>query len=274
MNEMENAVLENENPAADNEVAENAGQAAEESVAAKEPKLYTEAQLNAKVDEIIGRAKPKIKARAEAKVRRELESEYGDLTDVLRAGMGKSDIKEITDDLRKHYGGRGVPIPERVSYSAGDTAILARADAKDIIDAGYDEVVEEVDRLTRIGTANMTPRERESYKLLCEHRASAERTRELAAMGVNEEVYGSEDFKNFAAKINSSVPIKEVYEMYQKQTPKKQFRIPGSMKNTGGGDAGLKDFYSFEEASKFTREDFDKNPELFKRVQASMPKWK
>ena len=30
----------------------------------------------------------------------------------------------------------------------------------------------------------------------------------------------------------------------------------------------------FEEASKFTKEDFDKNPALFKAVEKSMQKWK
>ena len=273
MNENE-MLLENENPAAEESVTENTEQTAEEAAVTEEPKLYTEAELNAKVDEIIGRTKPKIKARAEAKVRREYERKYGDLEGVLFAGMGKSDIGEITDDLKKHYADRGVNIPERASRSDDDTAILARADAKDIIDAGYDEVVDEVDRLTRIGTANMTPREKETFKILAEHRRSAERTRELAAMGVSADVYNSDEFKTFAAKFTSDTPIKDVYDIYQKQTPKKQFKTPGSMKNTGGSDAGLKDFYSYEEASKFTRADFDKNPELFKRVQASMPKWK
>ena len=39
-------------------------------------------------------------------------------------------------------------------------------------------------------------------------------------------------------------------------------------------DTGLKDFYSFEEASKFTKKDFDNNPALYQRVQESMTKWK
>ena len=32
-------------------------------------------------------------------------------------------------------------------------------------------------------------------------------------------------------------------------------------------------FYSYEEAVKFTKSDFDKNPELLKAVEASMSKW-
>ena len=47
----------------------------------------------------------------------------------------------------------------------------------------------------------------------------------------------------------------------------------GSMKSTETKDNGLKDFYSYEEAIKFTKKDFDNNPALFKKVQESMPKW-
>jgi hypothetical protein len=47
----------------------------------------------------------------------------------------------------------------------------------------------------------------------------------------------------------------------------------GSMKNTTAGNAAVKDFYSYEEAVKFTKSDFDKNPELLKAVEASMSKW-
>ena len=35
----------------------------------------------------------------------------------------------------------------------------------------------------------------------------------------------------------------------------------------------IKDFYTYEEASKFTRKDFDKNPALFKAVERSMTMW-
>ena len=48
----------------------------------------------------------------------------------------------------------------------------------------------------------------------------------------------------------------------------------GSMKSNTSEDTGLKDFYSYEEAAKFTKKDFDNNPELYKRVQESMTKWK
>ena len=36
----------------------------------------------------------------------------------------------------------------------------------------------------------------------------------------------------------------------------------------------VKDFYTFEEASKFTIEDFNKNPKLYEAVERSSYKWK
>jgi hypothetical protein len=46
----------------------------------------------------------------------------------------------------------------------------------------------------------------------------------------------------------------------------------GSMKNTTKEDT-VKEFYTRDEALKFTKEDFDKNPALFKAVENSMYKW-
>ena len=47
----------------------------------------------------------------------------------------------------------------------------------------------------------------------------------------------------------------------------------GSMKNNTLKDSGVKDFYTRDEALKFTKKDFDKNPALYKAVEQSMLKW-
>ena len=47
----------------------------------------------------------------------------------------------------------------------------------------------------------------------------------------------------------------------------------GSMTNKEVADNGVKDFYTYEEAMKFTKADFDKNPLLYTKVQESMTKW-
>lgn len=164
-------------------------------------------------------------------------------------------------------------IPERPAYSEDDIRVLARAEAEDIISSGDAEVAAEVDRLTGIGAKNMTAREKALFKVLAEHRQNTERGRELARMGVTEDVYGSQAFRDFAGKFAPNTPIKDIYDIYEKTQPKKEIKPMGSMKTSGNDDGAVKDFYTRDEALKFTKKDFDKNPALFKAVEASMLKW-
>ena len=246
------------------QVAENVEQTTEQT-----PKTYTEAEFNAKLDEVLG----KKLARREAKIRKEYDRKYGQLEEVLKAGTGKDNVDDMTDTFRQFYAQRGIQIPQKPAYSDSDIAVLAKAEAEDIINSGYDEVVEEVDRLTNKGVANMTAREKAVFKTLAEHRRSTERGRELSKIGVTEDVYNSKDFQDFAAKFNPGTPVKDVYDIYVKTQPKKNIRTMGSMKNSTGEDGTVKDFYTRDEALKFTKADFDKNPALFKAVEASMLKW-
>jgi hypothetical protein len=228
------------------------------------PKMFTQDEVN----EIVGKSK----ARERAKVTRQLEKKYGQLEEVLRAGTGANSVEEITDTFAKFYEGKGIKI-NKPTYSAQDIDVLARADAADIISGGYEDVVEETDRLADIGVANMSEREKAVFKVLAEHRQNAERSRELSKIGVTEDVYNSQDFKDFAGKFTANTPIKDVYDIYRKTLPKKDITTMGSMKNSTSEDGTVKDFYTREEALKFTKKDFDKNPALFKAVEASMLKW-
>ena len=254
---------ENENLATEN-VAENAGTAAEQA-----EKTYTEAEFNAKLDEVLG----KKLARREAKIRKEYDRKYGGLVDTLKAGTGKEDVDDLTDTFTKFYESKGIKINKNPEYSDKDIAILARADADEIIRGGYEDVVEEANRLSELGADKMSPKEKAVFKILTDHAKSADKDRELAAMGVTEDVYHSQDFKDFAGKFNSNTPIKDIYDIYTKTQPKKEIRTAGSMKSNTAADGGIKDFYSFEEAKKFTKKDFDENPALFKAVENSMAKW-
>lgn len=243
-------------------VPENTAQAVEEPVA---PKMYSQEE----VDAIVGKAK----ARAKAKVEKDYQRKYGNLEDVLKAGTGKEDVVEITDTFADFYRKKGIQIPEKPNYSAKDIEVLANAEAQEIIRGGFDEVVEETDRLAEIGVANMTAREKAVFKVLAEHRQSAERGKELNAIGVTEDVYNSKEFQDFAGKFTSTTSIKEIYDIYAKTQPKKDIKPMGSMKSGPVADSGVKEFYTVEEARKFTKADFDKNPELFKAVERSMLKW-
>ncbi len=252
MENMENLVTE--------QVAENVEQTTEQT-----PKTYTQEEVDAMMGKRL--------ARKEAKIRKEYERKYGGLEEVLKAGTGKENVEELTDTFKEFYQKKGIHIPEKPSYSAGDIEVLARAEAEDIIRSGYEEVVEEVDRLTELGVANMTAREKAVFKALAEHRQSAERSRELSKLGVTEDVYNSQEFKDFAGKFNRNIPITDVYDIYRKTQPKKEYKTMGSMKNSTSEDGTVKDFYSRDEALQFTKKDFDKNPALYKAVTESMLKW-
>ena len=75
-------------------------------------------------------------------------------------------------------------------------------------------------------------------------------------------------------KFNFKTPISTIYEMYTKINGQavKQPASPGSAKtNTGTGE--IKDYYTPEEARKFTEEDFEKNPKLMEAIEKSMQSW-
>lgn len=247
------------------------GQVAEnvETTTEQMPKTYTEAEFNAKLDEVLGK---KI-ARKEAKIRREYERKYGDLENVLRAGTGKESVEEMTDTFMQFYESKGISLPKKPLYSDEDIERLAKSEAADIISAGYEDVVEEVDRLAEVGFDNMTAREKAYFKVLADHRQKTERHNELQRIGVTDDVFESKEFQDFAKMFNATTPIADIYKVYEKQLPKKQIKPMGSMKNSTSDDSTVKDFYTRDEALQFTKADFDKNPALFKAVQASMLKW-
>lgn len=230
------------------------------------PKTYTPDEVNEIMRKRI--------ARNTAKINKENDRKYGELMEVLKAGTGKGSVEELTDTFKQFYQRKGIKLPQEPNYTDKDIEVLARADADEVINSGYEDVVEEVDRLSAIGFDKMTAREKAAFKTLAEHRKSAERGRELSALGVTEDVYNSKEFNDFAWQFNPNTPIRTIYDIYQKTQPKKNYQTMGSMKRTASADSGVKEYYSYEEAEKFTRADFDKNPELFAAVQRSMQKWK
>ena len=250
------------------EVSENVeGTATEETVeqVEKPVKTYTDEE----VDAIVG----KKLARREAKIRKEYDRKYGQLESVLKAGTGKTDVEEMTNTFRDFYEKKGIQMPTEPTYSARDIEILAGAEADEIIGYGFEDVVEEVDRLASLGIENMSAKEKAVFKRLAEYRQSTEKGRELAKIGVTEDVYNSKEFKDFASKFSSNTSVKEIYEIYNKMQPRKEVHTMGSMKNNTSDNGTVKDFYTRDEALKFTKKDFDKNPALFKAVEQSMLKW-
>jgi hypothetical protein len=254
------------------ESTENVEQTTEEIVETvdnTEEKLYTEAEFNKKLDEVLAK---KI-ARKEARIKKEYESKHSKLENVLNAGLGTNSLDEATIKLEDFYKQKGVTIPQEPTYSERDLSILANAEAQEIIQAGYEDIVEEVDRLAEIGIENMSSREKLVFKKLAEERQVLEATQELSKIGVSNDILNDSKFKSFAEKLNPNLSLKEKYEMYAQFNPKEKVKPIGSMKGDTSKSNEVKDFYTREEALQFTKKDFDKNPALFKAVEQSMLKW-
>lgn len=246
------------------ESTENVETATTEEIASEQveqpvEKTFTQSELN----EIVKGAK----ARAKAQVRKEYDRKYGNLTNVLKAGTGKESVEEITDTFASFYEGKGIKISREPNYTEKDIEVLATAEANEVIRMGYDEVVDEVDRLADLGVENMTPREKMYFKALAEHRQNTERQNELAKIGVTEEMFNSKEFQDFAKQFNPTTPIADIFNIYNKMQPKKEIKPMGSMKNTAVNE--VKDFYSAEEISRLSLDDL-KNPAVWDVVRRSM----
>ena len=244
--------------------SENVEQTTEETP--KIEKTYTQEE----VDAIVG----KKKSRLEAKIRKEYEKKYGDLEEVLYTGTGKKNVEELTDTFKTFYQSKGVQFAEKPKYTARDIETLAKAEAEEFIREGFDAVIDEADRLKEIGAANMTDREKAVFRILAEHVRGEDQSRALEKIGVAKDVYHSEGFQNFKKMFNENTPVTEIYDLYAKTQNKKEYKQMGSMKATAGSNNEVKDYYSYEEALKFTKKDFDDNPALYKAVENSMKKWK
>lgn len=250
-----------------------------ESIEEKEPssdeesKLYTEEELNQRLDDLLAK---KI-ARREAKIRREYEAKInklGETETVLKAGLGVDTLDEALADLKDYYSGKGIEIPESTfanGLSEKDMIALGKADAKEIITSGVDEVIEEVDRLAEIGYNNLSSREKALFMELAEVRKSYEKEKQFKEMGIPEETYKSVEFEAFAKKFAENVPVSEIVELFDKKnlaSPKKQ--TIGSM--TTPPTAKVKEYYTSEEVDKLTLQDLS-NPQIMEAVTRSMAKW-
>lgn len=202
-------------------------------------------------------------ARQENKLRKEYAKKYGRLETVVNTGLGTENTEEAVEKLTEFYKSKGISIPSEPQYSPRDLEVLASAEADEIITDGYESIVEEVNRMAQMGES-MSQRDKLVFTKLANKRKELEEKKELAAMGVTEL---DDDFLNFESKLNPSLSMKEKYEMYLAQKPKKQNNIIGSMK--GSPENKVKDYYSPDEIAKLTEEDLD-DPRIWEAVRKSM----
>lgn len=93
-------------------------------------------------------------ARQEKDLKSEYEKRYGRLENVVKAGLETDDIEEATNKLEGFYKERGINIPSNnvSSYDPNDVEKLAKIDAEEVIDLGFNEIIYETDRLLKKGS--------------------------------------------------------------------------------------------------------------------------
>lgn len=214
------------------------------------------------------------RASQERKYNKEL-AKYKYLESVINAGLGVDNLDDAINKTSSFYKEQGINIPEfKDSYSERDEKVLAKADAQDIIELGRDEMEAEANRLSNIPLDKMTVRERTIFDTLCEELTNLKDIDELKAKGYKTDILETKEFNEFRNQFNYKTPISKIYEMYNKingQTVK-QPASPGSAK-TNNLNGELKDYYTPEEARKFTEEDLERNPKLMAVLEKSMQSW-
>lgn len=251
---------------------EEEGEAEEKSE--EEPKDDTKAEgeqvktfTQEEVNEIVSKRVARKEARLENRLRKEYEEKYGQLERVVNAGLGTNDVEEATSKLSDYYTKKGIQVPPRPEYSDKDLETLANAEADDIISGGYEDIVEEVERLARKDLDSMSKSEKILFKRLADQRKIIEDEKDLASIGVSNKILDDEEFKEYSKKLNPSLSLKEKYEMYEAQKPKKQVKQMGSMK--GKDESKVKDYYSPDEIMRLSDEELD-NEQVWEAVRRSM----
>lgn len=243
----------------------------------QEVKTYTAEEVEKIVNDRVNTLLPKKIEREKRKMEKQYSdklAKYEETDSILKAGLGTKDISESNQRMREFYKEQGIDIPvySKPRYSEEDEKILGKAEASKIIDLGFEEMQEEANRLAAIGADKMTPREKVMFNTLADELTHQKQIKELAELGVKEEILSNSEFKEFASQFTSKTPIKTVYEMYTvtHQSKPKTEKI-GSMKNNISKEE--KDFYTPDEVNALTPEEWEK-PGVWEKVMASQRKWK
>lgn len=201
-------------------------------------------------------------------------AKYQHLESVINAGLGVDNLDDAISKTSSFYKEQGINIPEfKDSYSERDEKILAKADAKEIIDLGRNEMEAEANRIASIPEVNRTIREKVVFDTICEELTNIKATEELKSKGYDVSILDNKDFQDFRNQFTVSTPISKIYDMYNKVngTVAERPKSPGSAKSTTQVKQ-IKDYYSPEDFDKLTVEDLN-NPEVMKVVDKSRLQW-
>lgn len=236
-------------------------------------KLHSDEEVEKIVNRRIGRKLSKV----EEKHAKELEP-YREVEYVLNNVLGTNNISDATKKLKEFYQEEGINVPQYIpsnNLTEEQIKTLANAKAQLIIESGYDEMLEEANDLARKGgekLENLTKEEKIVFQTLAERLTKDKEEKELKSLGVDNSVVDTDEFKKFRNKFKSDTPIKEIYELYSKDEPKKEFKPLGSMKDTVQPQSE-KEILTPKDIVNLTDEEWDK-PGMWEKVREIQKKWK
>lgn len=222
-------------------------------------RFVTDEELNSIVDRRVARKMKKLERENDV---------YKDTENVLKTALGVNDINSANQKLREYYTENGVKLPDpyKTGLSERQIDVLAKADAEEFIEDGYEAMIEEANRLATIGYNNLDPKDKKIFLILGEELEKQKELKELKGLGVTDEFVNDKSFIEFKKKFDKNTPVKDIYDYYQKLQPKKEVELPGSMKNNS---AIQKDKYTQEEISRLTSEELD-DPIIWEKVKKSL----
>jgi hypothetical protein len=158
--ELVEETTENVEEQATEELVDGNADTNDSSESEKPVRTYTDEE----VDEIV---KKKL-YRKENKIREEYERKYGKVEELLKAGLEKDNFEDAVDTLEQFYESKGVKINTN-KLSNRQIDMLSKAEADEIISGGYEDIVEETDRLAeRIQNETATEEEKKVFYRLAE----------------------------------------------------------------------------------------------------------
>lgn len=250
----------------------------------EETKTYSEAdveEIKANLKKEYEDNSQKIFDRRWAREKEKLEKENAPLLqmeNVLKTQLGATSRDELINKLSDFY---NVEIPKSSNkLTERQERVLAEDEAAQLQELGVDEMMNEANRIASIPSEQRSLRDKIVFDRLVADITEQKNKKELNEKGYDLAILEDEKFKEFKEKLNYTTPITEAVDLYNLMTKGKTVETKQPEKPASAGSvksnvtqAQLKDFYTYEEAMRFTKADFDKNPELYKRVQNSMPKW-
>lgn len=241
----------------------------EETKEVEEPKVYSEKELNEKLDSILP---GKIK-RAQDKIRREYEAKlasYNDTENILKAGLGVNDIQEGNSKLRSYYEEQGINIPDPVKTGISDDELelLGKVKAQKILDIGLDDAEDEANELAKKGYQNLNVEEKAMFNTLADALTKNNDIKKLKSAGADESILEDKEFNDYKNQFKPGTDITKIYEQYSKLKPKPKVETIGSMTNNNPQEK--KSFYTKEEVDRMTDDEVNKN---FDVIRESMLKW-